>query len=782
MPYTQEERVLKVTTPLGEDALILTAVTGREAISELFHFTLETVWQDSKPLDFKKLLGQSVTIELAFNDTAGSRFINGIVTSIAQGAWDREKDITLYTLEVAPQLWLLTRHTQIRIFQNLSTTDIIQKVIKDMGLSSPTMKTQGAYSPRDYTVQYYESDFAFISRLMEQDGIFYYFDHTGSSHTLVLADQKSVFQDLPEGADVEFEEVMSGPREDLRIFEWTKAQSIRSGEYALRDWNFETPQLSLAANTKTVVSLGVNQNLEIYEYAGKYLKPAEGDAVVKLRMQEEETPGLMVKGGSWHWHFLPAYKFNLQGHFADKGRFVLTSLATECNQPLGSDADDARYENRFTAIPEDVQYRTARVTPVPHVKGVQSAIVVGPSAEEIYTDKYGRVKVQFHWDREGEYNENSSCWIRVASFWAGKQWGAIHTPRIGQEVIVDFIDGDIDRPLITGSVYNAEQTPPWTLPDNKNYSGIRSRSTKDADNDSLNEIRLDDTKGAEMFFLQAQKDMNIQVKHDRQEHVGNEQHLTVDKDTYTNLKGDAHLSITGTRSTEVKTDDNLTVDGKAAVRVKGSYSLQVDSDVAEKFSQNHSEQAGQAIYLKAGMTVVIEAGVELSLKAGGSFIDIGPAGVTISGSPLVLINSGGSAGSGTACNLVSALAPKLAQLPLSTNPTAVAALLSQSAGSSGGGGAGGSSSGAGSSSSAPPPPRHDPGSDDNKDKTHWVEIMLVDDAGQPMAGESFEIKLPDGTVATGTTDEKGKGRVDHIDPGSADISFPDLDKDAWEPA
>ena len=782
MPYTETDRIMKLDTPLGPDALIPTAVVGREAISELFHFTVDAIWQNTSPLDFKKLLGQNVTIELILGEGMTPRYINGIVTSISQGAWDREKDVTIYTLEVDPQLWELTRDHQIRIFQQMNTTDIIQKVIKDLGLASPTLKTQGSYTPREYTVQYYESDFAFISRLMEQDGIYYYFEHSQTSHTLILADQKSAFKDLPEGADVWFEEVMSGPREDLRIFEWNKAQSIRSGKYALRDWNFETPSAVLKSNTDGLVQLGVSQPLEIYEYAGKYQKPSEGDNLVKIRMQGEETPALVVQGKSWHWYFVPAYKFNLKGHFADRGKFVLTRVETVCRQPLGTESENAKYENRFTAIPEDVQYRPPRVTPVPQVKGVQTAIVTGPAGEEIYTDKYGRIKVQFHWDREGQYNEHSSCWIRVATLWAGKQWGMIHLPRIGQEVIVDFVDGNVDRPIVTGSVYNAEQMPPWTLPDNKNYSGIRSRSTKDGGSDELNEIRLDDTEGSEMFFLQAQKDMNIQVKHDREEHVGNDQHLTVDQDSYTTVKGDVHDTVNGTRKTEIKTDDNLTVDGKAATHVSGSYSLKVDSDVAEKFGSNHSEETGQALYLKAGMTVVIEAGVELSLKAGSNFIDIGPAGVTISGSPMVLINSGGSAGSGTACSLVASVAPKLAQLPITTKPTDVAALLSQSPSSSSAGSASGGGAGGGAASDAPAGPRHDPNAEENQDKTHWVEIMLVDDSGQPVTGESFEIKLPDGSIATGTTDEHGKGKVDHIDPGSVDISFPELDKDAWEPA
>ena len=782
MPYTQTDRVMKLTTPLGEDALIPTTVTGSEAISELFHFTIEAIWQDATPLDFKKILGQNVTLELALSESFDSRFVNGIVTSISQGAWDREKDITLYTLEVHPQHWILTRNVQVRIFQQKTVSDIIQKVINGLGLASPTLKLQKSYAPRDYVVQYYESDFNFISRLMEQEGIYYYFDHSSTSHTLNLADQKSTFKDIPCNVDVEFEEIISGPREDLRIFEWNKRQTVRSGKYALRDWNFETPLILLESNTPGVVQLGVSGGLEIYEYAGKYQKPDDGDALVKIRIEEEEAPGTVVNGKSWHWLFLPAYKFNLKQHFADKGKFVLTRVETHCQQPINVEAEEAKYENRFLAIPEDVNYRPPRTTPIPQVKGVQTAIVTGPPGEEIYTDKYGRVKVQFHWDREALYNENSSCWMRVATMWAGKQWGMIHLPRVGQEVIVEFIDGNVDRPIITGSVYNAEQMPPWQLPDNKNYSGIRSRSTKEGDNDALNEIRLDDTKGSEMFFLQAQKDLNIQVKHDSQEHIGNDFHVTIDRDFYTTVKGDVHDSITGTRKTEIKTDENLKVSGKAATAVNGSYSLKVDGDVAEKFSANHSEEAGQAIYLKAGMNIVIEAGVELSLKVGGSFIDIGPAAISIS-APIVNINSGGAAGSGSACSLVAAAAAKVAQLPITTKPTAVAALLSQSPPASAGSSSGSGSSAGSSPASAPPAgPRHDPNSDDNKDKTHWVEIMLVDDAGQPIAGEAYEIKLPDGSIASGTTDEKGMGRVENVDPGSVDISFPELDKDAWEPA
>ena len=775
--YAQSDRMLKLATPLGEDALVLTALSGREAISELFRFRLETIWQDSKPLDFNRLLGQTVTVELAPDDLISSRYINGIVSSVAQGAWDREKDITIYTLEVVPQLWLLTGNTQIRIFQQKSTIEIIQKVISDLGLPSPVMKTQRSYAPREYTVQYYESDFDFISRLMEQDGLYYFFQHDQRQHTLILTDQKSTFEDLPTGADVEFEEVMGGMREDLRIFEWTRQQSIRSGNYTVRDWNYLKPMLKLESATQSVVPPVVKQRLERYEYAGKYQEADEGDGVVKVRMQEEELPGLAIIGKSWHWHFAPGYKFDLKFHFADKGKFVLTGVETACRQPLGTGSQDANYENTFTAIPEDVQYRPARRTPVPKVKGVQTAIVVGPSGEEIYTDKYGRIKIQFHWDREGQYDENSSCWIRVASYWAGKQWGAIHTPRIGQEVIIDFIDGNVDRPLVTGSVYNAEQMPPWALPANKTYSGIRSRSSKDAGNDMLNEIRFDDKKDSELLFIQAQKDMNVRVKNDRMDLTDRDQHLTVTRDLMEKVGRDSHTQLDRDRIVKIGRDHHLEIAGKEAVKIAGSRSLAVSGDVIEQFQGNHSSEVTQNLYLKA-IQVVVEASTALTLKVGGNFVTIDPSGVAIQGT-LVQINSGGSALPGSAGSLVSPLAPSAAQQPIKAGPTAEAATLS----------GGSAKSGAASSSSAAPAGRRSPASNapthnpaNAEPKPHWIEIELVDEAGKPVAGEPYSITLPDGTtVADGTLDEKGCARVENIDAGTCKVTFPNRDKAAWSP-
>jgi type VI secretion system secreted protein VgrG len=795
--FTQEERSIKLTTPLGANALIPVKISGREAVSELFHFRIEAIWQNATPLDFTQLLGKDVTVRIEMDDPREPRLINGIVSAIQQGAQDRDESyVTTYLIDIVPSTWIATLNTQIRIFQQKSVPDIIQAVLTGLGLSSTLkLKTTGTYSPRDYCVQYYESDFAFISRLMEHEGIFYYYEHAEDSHSLVVGDAPTVFQDIPDPIEVQFEEASGGGHAPWTVFDWVKAGEIRSGKYTITDWNFETPHASLMATRQSENNVGGGQKLEVYENPGSYMTHDVGEALAKVRLQEEATPGLVYHGVGEHPLLSPGYKFKLASHFADDGEYSVISAEHEASQAIDLKAGSAQpfqYQSRFTAIAADVQYRPQRVTPIPRVRGVQTAIVVGASGEEIYCDKYGRIKVQFHWDREGAYDDKSSCWVRVATHWAGAQWGAIHLPRVGQEVIVDFIEGDVDRPIVVGSVYNSEMMPPYTLPANKTMSGIRSRSSKNGANDALNEIRFEDKVGSEDFFMQAQKDMDVRVKNDRKEWVKQDASLTVDQDNYRLIKRDENVAVTRDLLEKIDRDHHVKVGGKSAEAVTGSYSLKVTGDVAEEFSQNHSEQAGMNLYLKGGMNVVVEAGIALTLKVGGSFVNIGPSGVFISG-PMVYINSGGAAGSGQACTLVAAAAAGTATMPITTQPTSVGQSYtaspltsspgtvssSSSAPTSGNAGAGGGGAGG----SAPPPgPTHDPKAEENQDKQHYVAIKLVDETGAPLAGEAFEIKLPDGSYYTGTTDEKGEGRTDHIDPGNVEISFPNLDKEAWEPS
>ncbi|MFI5382149.1 MAG: type VI secretion system Vgr family protein, partial [Tepidisphaerales bacterium] len=691
--YEQTDRPIQLKTPLGKDDLLPTEVHGREAISELFHFEVDAVAEIRTEVPFEKLLGQKVTVKT--HPKSGDRFINGIVRRVTQG--ERDLEFTHYRMELVPQFWLLTRVMRSRIFQQKSVPDILKLVLAGLDVA---YEIQGDFKSREYCVQYLETDFNFASRLMEEEGIWYFFKHTDGGHTMVLANTPQSHPPIPYGPKVKYEEMFGHSPEDDRVYEWFKGQEIRSGKYTVWDEHFQLYNKHLDADktiqdsvqvgdTSHKLTAGGGGQLELYEFPGEYSRHFDGIdksggeqpdhlqwifeenvRTVGIRMQQEAVETLVIEAKGSHAGFTSGHNFELDEHFSDNGKFVIVSVSHEARQPIGTGADQHtwNYVNRFTCIPFALPYRPQRRTPIPSVRGVQLATVVGPKEEEIFTDKYGRVKVQFHWDREGKYDKESSCWIRVGSHWAGKQWGAIHIPRIGQEVIVGFEEGDVDHPIIVGSVYNADQMPPYTLPDNKTMSGIRSRSTKKADNDMLNEIRFEDKKDSEHLFMQAQKDMHLRVKNDRSEWVGNDRSLTVDRDRIERIKRDENVVIDRDRIEHIKRDVHLTADGKSAMQVTGSHSLEVKGTVAEKFGSDHSEQTTGQITLKA-MNIVLDAGSQISLKVGGNFISIGPSGVTIVGT-MVLINSGGASGAGVICNLVSPASPLPAILPITTKPTA----------------------------------------------------------------------------------------------------------------
>lgn len=593
---------MTLTTPLGPNKLFPIAMRGHEAISELFSYRVEAIWANTSPLDLKSVLGFNVTLEIDL--PAGKRYFNGIVQSITQGGHDSERSITHYFLEIVPEMWLMTRDVQSRIFQQKSVPDIVQEVWSKLGLTSTLKKNlTGTHSPRDYCVQFQESDFNFVSRLMESEGIFYFFQHESGKHTCVMADGNTAFQPLPGGSTVKFDETQGGIREASKIHQWNKVQEIRSGKYSLEDWNFETPSTNLLVSESTSVSVQGNAGLELYEFPGGYMQKGDGEGLAKLRMQDEEAPGTTVRGQSLHGGFCPGYKFTLDEYFSDSGKeWALTCVDHAAKQPLVLTAGDQpfEYNNGFTCILSSTPYRPPRVTPSPRVKGLQSAIVVGPSGEEIYTDQYSRVKVQFQWDRDGKKDETSSCWIRVATFWAGKQWGSIHIPRMGQEVMVDFVDGDVDRPLIVGSVYNANTMPPYTLPANMTQSGIRSRSSKGGAAANYNEIKFEDKKGSELVTIHAEKDQSIEVENDETHWVGHDRVKNIDHDETTTIKGKRTETVTGNETIEIQQGNrSLTVDmGNDSTEIKmGNQSINVDLGKID-------ETAMQSITLTVGQSSI----------------------------------------------------------------------------------------------------------------------------------------------------------------------------------
>src|SRR6267143_1570311 len=512
MSYTQTDRIISISTPLGNDALLLRAFTGYEAISQLFRFDLDLL-SEKPSISFDSIVGKPVTLNAVLAD-GSERYWSGYVSRFAQGANDGR--FTSYRAEMVPWLWFLTRTADCRIFQNKKAPDIIQAIFQDLGFT----------------------DFTFVSRLMEEEGIYYFFEHANGKHTLVLANDPGEHKPCAHQSTVRYELTAGGWQDDDVVLECSAQQEFRTGAWAHTDYNFETPSTSL------MVQASGKNKYEIYDFPGEYRKRGEGDSLARIRLEEQTTPTFVVQGMSDCRAFTPGYKFDLIDHYRiDLNQsYVLTSvrhtasLASSYGGAKGSGEGDPSYRNSFACIPAKTTLRPPRRTPQPVVQGCQSAVVVGPGGEEIYTDKYGRVKVQFHWDREGKMNENSSCWVRVSHPWAGQGWGAVSIPRIGQEVIVDFLEGNPDQPIIVGRVYNAEQMPPFGMPGGAVVSGIKSNSTKGGG--GFNEISMNDTKGTELINIHAQYDQQKKVEHDervnigndRTEHVGHDEKIKIDHD------------------------------------------------------------------------------------------------------------------------------------------------------------------------------------------------------------------------------------------------------------
>jgi len=627
MAIAQEHRRIAIATPLGKDVLLLRGFTGSEAISQLFHFDLDLL-SENDSIKFQDVVGKNVTLRI-YDADGKERNFNGFISRFSQGSKDQR--VTAYRAQMVPWLWFLTRTADCRIFQNKKVPDIIQQIFKDLGFTDFKLRLYGDFAARDYCVQYRETDFNFVSRLMEEEGICYYFDHTDGKHTLVLANDPGGHDPCPNqktarydfrGGNIVYEDVVT---------EWFYQEEFRPGAWAQTDYNFEMPSTSLA------VTVNGKNPYEIYEFPGEYRVRPAGDKLAKIRLQEQTVPGAVIQGGGGCRHFSSGYQFTLQDHYRTdlNQAYLLTSvrhMATQGgNLNVGAAGGvELTYRNSFECIPASTPYRPPRVTPEPFVQGCQTAVVVGPGGEEIYTDKYGRVKVQFHWDREGKKNENSSCWIRVSHPWAGQGWGAISIPRIGQEVIVDFLEGDPDQPIITGRVYNAEQMPPFGMPGGAVVSGIRSNSTKGGG--GFNEISLNDTKGTELINIHAQYDQQKKVEHDervnigrdRTEHVGRDEKITIDHDRTEEVKNDERILIKHDKHEVVNNDRSLQVDrhksekvgrnktvqigGNHSENIDGAMSIVIGKTLMENVLINYAETVGGAMEVSVGGALMISAG------------------------------------------------------------------------------------------------------------------------------------------------------------------------------
>ncbi|MGI8742119.1 MAG: type VI secretion system Vgr family protein [Bryobacteraceae bacterium] len=623
MVYTQVNRRIAIETPLGPDALLLRSFQGREAISRIFQFDLDLLSEkDSIPFD--DVVGQRVTLKVLLAD-GSPRYWSGFLARFSQAG--RDQNLARYHAVMVPWLWFLTRTTDCRIFQQKKAPEIIQQIFKDLGFSDYSLRLYGDFVQREYCVQYRETDFNFVARLMEEEGIYYFFEHEEGKHTMVLANDPSAHKPCPNQPSARYELSAGGWQDDDVVLEWHQEQEFRPGVYTSTDYNFETPGSSLAA------SVNGKSKYEIYDYPGEYRKRSEGDGLVRIRLQEQEMARVIARGSSDCRAFTAGYRFDLKDHYrADLNKpYVLTALnhsaAQGANYASGNGAEpELTYSNTFECIPHSTPFRPPRVTPAPIVQGCQTAVVVGPAGEEIYTDKYGRVKVQFHWDREGKRDEKSSCWIRVSQPWAGKGWGSVSIPRIGQEVIVDFLEGDPDQPIITGKVYNAEQMPPYDLPHGAVVSGLKSHSTKGGG--GYNEMSMDDTKHKEKITIHGQYDMGTTIEHDLHETVLNDRTRNVTRDEKITIGRNVLRTVEGEEKTFVNNKQVFYIQHGRVMQVSNGGETYVVFGGREKTVYDHEtkkvngpmteEVTGLVTTNSTGAAVHIYAATEILLQCGSS--------------------------------------------------------------------------------------------------------------------------------------------------------------------
>jgi len=675
-------RLMQITTPLAEDVLLFQRLHVYEELSRPFEHQL-TLLSAQKDINLDDVLGKPVSVQLGI-PKGKFRYFSGYVSRFAQsgmvGRYYR------YTATSRPWLWFLSRTADCRIFQEMTVPDIIKQVFADHPTADFELKLSASYHKWTYCVQYRETDFNFVSRLMEQEGIYYYFRHDKGRHTMVLVDSTSAHSPYGDYGTIPYVVPERVRRTDQEYIDsWEISREIQPGLYAQDDFDFERPSAVLL--TKKNVRRKHNEaDYEIYDFPGEYLQKADGDHYTAVRMDELSTQFEIANAATNARGLCVGATFTLSDQTRDDQNREYLVLGANYDLEFSayeglSDPNPGTYQCSFRAMTTQQQFRPARTTPKPHVTGPQTAVVVGPAGDEIYTDKYGRVKVQFPWDRYGKKNENSSCWMRVSHPWAGKNWGMIAIPRIGQEVIVDFLEGDPDEPIITGRVYNAEQMPPYALPANMTQTGTKTRSTKGGDPSNFNEIRFEDKKGSEQLFIHAEKNQDIEVEHDETHWVGHDRKKTIDNDETTHIKhdrtetvdnneqisigvnrtetvgsnesisigkdrtenvtGDESVGVGKSQTISVGKDQSLTVGRDRTAEVSKNESINVGKNQTITVSEDRTTSIGKVDKLSVGKELIIDAANEITLQSGSASITLKKDGtITIKGNDITLDGGG----------------------------------------------------------------------------------------------------------------------------------------------
>jgi len=694
---------MQLTTPLGKDVLLIEGLTGSEGISHLSEFRVDLLADASTTIDPTDIVGTNVTVAITLTDSAGTRWINGIVTSFEQGAGDGE--FNEYYATIMPSMWELTLSTDCRVFQSMTVLDIVKQIFSNYGLSVKD-GTTGTYTKLDYCTQYSESDFHFVSRLLQEQGINYWFEHSDGDNKIILADGARAYQDCPVVSAVKFE--VSGSGEEgaygSRVTEFIMEASMVSGTHITGDYSYRSYKRIDSSQSKSKSEYGVN-SYNVYPYpagAEGYIKSISGpnpepdetsliNLISTARFQASESVFQTYRGNGTLRTMLPGYKFTLSEHPTLNGTYLLAGVTHSVDQSPSyrtKTSSENPYRNRFMAVLSTVIYKPPQTFEKPRIYGPQTAKVVVASGEEIHLDAMGRVNVQFFWDKLRKDNTVDNTWVRVAQQWAGNGWGAYFWPRVGDEVVVEFLNGDPDNPLVVGSVYNATNMPKYALPDMSTRSGWVTRSSKGGSASNANELRFEDKKGSEQIFLNAEMDMDHRVEKDHRVFVGGKESLMVTGNLLEQIGQDHDLTIKGNRVESVASNEDITIGSNRTEKVGGNESLNITGNqmfktggdnsqdiggnLNEKIGGNNSQNVGGgnavqvggsysmtvtgAAYVQSGSTLVIEAATGITLSGPGGYITISDAGISISGT-MVLINSGGMALPGMAGSLTPPTAP-----------------------------------------------------------------------------------------------------------------------------
>jgi type VI secretion system secreted protein VgrG len=630
---TQADRQFKVTTPLGKDVLLFGHMTATEQLSGLYKIDLN-LFSSNKSIKPEQILGEPIGVSIELPGGTGDRYFHGHVTEFAYV--EPIGEIHAYRATLRPWLWFLTRTSDCRIFQKLSVPDIIKKVFSDLGFTDVKWDVTRSYEVWEYCVQYRETAFDFVSRLMEHEGIYYYFEYEAAKHTLVLTDSSHSHSTVAGYDKVPyFPPEQSGRRKRDHISQWWTSWEVQSGQYTHTDYDFKKPALDLKTNVNDPRKHG-HATGEMRDYPGAYTEPGVGGSLARIRLDELRSRYQVVHGIGNARGMAVGSLFTLTDFPRDdqNREYLITSATYEArsNEYTVGGEDDPNFDCSFTGISSAEQFRPPCVTPEPVVQGPQTAVVVGPGGDEIYTDEHGRIKVQFHWDCLGKKDQDSSCWMRVGQLWAHGGWGSMWIPRIGMEVIVEFLEGDPDQPIVTGCVYNGTNKPPYALPANKTQSTIKSNSTLGGG--GSNEMRFEDKKGSEEIYIHAQKDRNLVIEHDETKVVHHDRVKTIDNDETSHIKHDRTETVDNNETITIHANRTETVDKEETITIHGGRTETVDKNESITIGQSRTENVGKDESITIGSSRTESVGKDESITIGaGRTENVGKdESITIGGS------------------------------------------------------------------------------------------------------------------------------------------------------